>query len=69
MTDARARLKSLEQRIDLEAREYKRRRLAEEMAKLAGADASAVFPPGRGDVPADPHAAADGADDGGPHRA
>ncbi len=44
MQEARARLKSLGQRIDEEAREYKRRRLAEEMQKMAGEDASA-FPP------------------------
>lgn len=68
MKEARDRLRSLEQRIDEEAREYKRRRLAEEMQKLAEEDSSALFPPQPPGLPQDPPAPADHEDDRRPRR-
>lgn len=58
----RDRLRALERSIDEEARQYKQRRLQEEIAKLAAEDSSAVFPPDEGDVPQDSPPAPD-ADD------
>ena len=66
MSSPRERLQSLEQRIDREAQEYKRRRLAEEMQKLAEREGSALFPPDAGDLPADPLPLVDDDDDRGP---
>lgn len=63
MSSPRERLQSLEQRIDREAREYKRRRLAEEMQKLAEQEGSALFPPDARGLPANPTSPADDDDD------
>ena len=68
MEEARARLRSLEQRLDEEACEYKRRRLAEEMQKMAEEDASALFPPEPADLQQDQTSPADNEDDGGSGR-
>jgi hypothetical protein len=61
--DRRARLHRLELDLEEEAREYKRRRLAEEMQKLAEQDASAIFPPQPADLPPDSPPLADDPND------
>lgn len=61
-------LLSLEQQIDREAQEYKRRRLQEEIAKLAAEKSAAVFPPQGDGVPPHPDAPDGTADDGGKSR-
>jgi len=61
--DRRARLHRLELDLEEEAREYKRRRLAEEMQKLAEQDASAIFPPRPAYLPPDSPPPADDPND------